>query len=135
MKTEKLQQRMRRATISLLIWTLGWVLSMTVVAFAPRHIWDFAPVYTLIAVAVHLFFGYKMIIANKQNLNAMDELQRKVHFNAMAITLGVSVVFTGLYAMMEDIRLISFEPDPAHVLMVISICYMLSIVVGMRKYH
>lgn len=135
MKTEKLQQRMRRATLSLLIWTLGWVLSMAVVAFAPRHIWDFAPVYTLIAVAVHLFFGYKMIIANKQNLNAMDELQRKVHFNAMAITLGVSVVFTGLYAMMEDIRLISFEPDPAHVLMVISICYMLSIVVGMRKYH
>lgn len=134
METEKLQQRMRRATKSLLIWTLGWVLSLAVVAFAPKHIWDFAPTYTLIAAAVHLFFGYKMIIANKQNLEAMDELQRKVHFNAMAITLGVSVVFTGLYSLMEDIKLIPFEPDPAHVLMVMSVCYMLSIVVGMRKY-
>ena len=134
METEKLNQRMVRSNRNIFIWTFSWVVSLAVFAFAPRFVWDFAPVYTLLAAAVNIFLGYKMIIANKLSLEAMDELQRRIHFNAMAITLGVSVVFTAIYSLMEDVKLIQFEPDPNHMLFVMSFCYIICIIIGTRKY-
>ena len=134
METEKLNQRMVRSSRNIFIWTLGWVVSLAVVAFAPKFIWDFAPNYTIIAAVINLIFGYKMIIANKLNLEAMDELQRRIHFNAMAITLGISVVVIALYSLMEDVKLIAFEPDPNHVLFVMSFSYITSVPIGAKKY-
>ncbi|RUO74162.1 hypothetical protein CWI80_02065 [Pseudidiomarina sediminum] len=136
MSTETtLAERNKRTTRSLFIWTSGWVLSLALVAFGPKFLWDFAETYTLIAIAVNLFFGYKMILANKRHLDGCDELQRRIHFNAMAISLGVSMVFGALYGLLEAVRLLSETPNPANILFVMGISYMVSIFIGFRKYQ
>ena len=134
MNQDNLAQRTRQSNKEIFTWTFSWVLSLAVVAFAPKFVWDFAPTYTLIALLVNLVLGYKMIIANKRSLDRMDELQRRIHFNAMAISLGVSMVFGAVYGLLDDVRLISFEPEPSNILFVMGISYIISVFVGLKKY-
>ena len=114
-KPEKLAQRMKRSAKSLMIWTFSWVASLAVVAFGPKFLWDFGTTFTLIAIFVYIACGYKMIIANKNHLNDMDEMQRKIQFEAMAISLGVSMVFGALYGLLDAIRLIEHSPNPSNI--------------------
>ncbi len=132
-KPEKLAQRMKRSAKSLMIWTFSWVASLAVVAFGPKFLWDFGTTFTLIAIFVNIACGYKMIIANKNHLNDMDEMQRKIQFEAMAISLGVSMVFGALYGLLDAIRLIEHSPNPSNILFVMGISYGIAVGVAYRR--
>lgn len=134
MTTDNLNQRLKRSNLQLFKWTISWLISLAVVAFGPKFIWDYAPIYTVLIIAINVFFGYKIIISNKKLLETMDELQRRIHLNAMAITLGVAVVFGAVYGLLENIRLVSFTPSPSGILIVMAITYMICTLVGVRKY-
>ncbi|RTE86799.1 hypothetical protein EYQ95_09190 [Lysobacter sp. N42] len=116
-------------------WTLAWVLSLALLAFGPKFVWDFAVGYSIAVIVVNLFCGYKMIMANKMMLEGLDELQRKLHMNAMAISLGVSMIFGAVYGLLEGIRLIDFHPNPSSILVVMGLSYVISLLIGTRKYQ
>jgi hypothetical protein len=78
--------------------------------------------------------GYKMIMANKQYLLDLDELQQRIHFVAMAFSLGISMVFGAVFGLIEAVRLVEFEPNPSSVLFVMGISYGVAMLVATRKY-
>lgn len=133
--TTTLAQRNKASTKSLFLWTLGWLLSLALLAFGPKLLWDFNVTISLAVIAVNLVFGYCMIITNKKYLDGLDELQRQLHLNAMAISLGVSVVFGAIYGLLEPARLLDATPSPSNILIVMSISYFLSLVINFRKYQ
>ncbi|WJG09063.1 hypothetical protein [Aliiglaciecola sp. LCG003] len=133
-KSENLCERTRRTSKSLMIWTFGWLISLAVVAFGPKFWWDFNTNITLIMTIVNIGFGAKMIIANKNHLQVMDELQRRIQLEAMALSLGVSMVFGAIYGLMDHIRLISSETEPSNLLFVMGISYGIGIALGHRRY-
>ncbi len=130
-----LAQRYKASKKSLFIWTLGWLLSLALLAFGPRLLWDFNVTITLSVIAVNLVFGYCMIITNKKYLDGLDELQRQLHLNAMAISLGVSVVLGAVYGLLEPARLLEATPSPSNLLFVMGISYFVSLVLNFRKYQ
>jgi hypothetical protein len=127
-------EKCRQNTKSLAIWTGAWLLSLALVAFGPKFIWDFAELITICAIVINLFMGYKMIMANKQHLLDLDELQQRIHFVSMAFSLGVSMVFGAVFGLLEAVRLVEFAPNPSSVLFVMGISYSLAMVVANRKY-
>ncbi|MBU2114959.1 MAG: hypothetical protein KKE94_14435 [Gammaproteobacteria bacterium] len=133
--TTTLAQRNKASTKTLFLWTLGWLLSLALLAFGPKLLWDFNVAISLAVIAVNLVFGYCMIITNKKYLDGLDELQRQLHLNAMAISLGVSVVFGAIYGLLESARLLDATPSPSNILIVMSISYFISLVVNFRKYQ
>ena len=44
----------------------------------------------------------------------MDEMQRKIQFEAMAVSLGVSMVFGAIYGLLEAVKLIEHSPNPSN---------------------
>ena len=104
-------------------------------AFGPKLLWDFNVAISLAVIAVNLVFGYCMIITNKKYLDGLDELQRQLHLNAMAISLGVSVVFGAIYGLLEPARLLDATPSPSNILIVMSLSYFISLVINFRKYQ
>ena len=133
--TTTLAQRNKASTKTLFLWTLGWLLSLALLAFGPKLLWDFNVTISLAVIAVNLVFGYCMIITNKKYLDGLDELQRQLHLNAMAISLGVSVVFGAIYGLLEPARLLDTTPSPSNVLFVMGISYFISLVINFRKYQ
>jgi len=125
----------RKNTRHLAYWTSGWLLSTAIAAFGPRKIWDFATVPTILAVAVNLGVGFGMIVAIRRHLRGLDELHRKIFRDAAALSMGVGLVVGMAYELFEDIKLIPYQPEISHVVMLMSVTFMVGIISGHRKYQ
>ncbi|MGO3786341.1 hypothetical protein NDQ71_06930 [Pseudoalteromonas sp. KG3] len=78
---------------------------------------------------VNVCAGIMMIMANKRHLAGLDELQQRLHLNAMAITLGGSLVFGLAYSVLQTSGIISFRQGISHLVMFMGITYLVSVVV------
>jgi hypothetical protein len=65
----------------------------------------------------------------------MDEMQRYIQHEAMALTLGVGLVLGMSYELLEDIKLISFEPEISHLIILMCLTYFIGIILGNRRYQ
>ena len=126
---------MAKNTVRLGCWTGVWVVTMAVAAFGPKLIWDFDTVLTILAVLVNLGVGFGMIVANKRHLQGMDEMHQKIFFDAAALTLGVGLVCGLSYELLENIKLIAFEPEISHLVILMSLTFLAGMIAGHRKYQ
>jgi len=127
-------EKTKKNTKSLAIWTGTWLLSLALVAFGPVFIWDYNKAISLCAIVTNLSMGYKMIMANKQHLEDLDELQQRIHFVAMALSLGVSMVFGAVFGLLETVRLVESQPNASSVLFVMGISYGIGMLLAHRRY-
>ena len=125
----------KKNTLRLFFWAGAWVLATAGAAFGPRFLWDFNTLPTVLGVLVHIGIGFGMIRVFKQYLLGLDELQRKIQLDAMALSLGVGVVFGVSYEMLEDIKLITFEPEISHLHLLMCLTYFIGIILGNRRYQ
>ena len=125
----------KKNTKRLFFWSVVWVLATAGVTFGSKNLWDFNTWLTIIAVLIHIGLGLGMIRVFKQYLQGLDELQRKVQLDAMALSLGIGLVLGSSYEMLEDIKLIPFDPEIPHLLILMSLTYVVGTVLGHRKYQ
>ena len=76
-----------------------------------------------------------MICAFKGILLAMDDLQRLIQLEAISLALGVGIVVGISYELLEDVKLITFEPEISHLIMLMSLTYMFGLFLGNRRYQ
>ena len=76
-----------------------------------------------------------MIIANKNLFKTYDELQKKIQFEAMAITLGLAVVVGLTYEVSFDFGVINSEPEFEYLVLFISFSYTASNIINSRRYR
>ena len=104
-------------------------------AFGPKFLWNKALVFTLLVVGLDVAVGVGMILANKKYLEELDELQRKVHLNALAIAVGVALIAGIPYSMMDAYDVIPFKAHISHLVMLMSLTYFVSYLYGARRYR
>ena len=125
----------KKNTIRLFFWSVAWVLATAGASFGPKSLWEFNTLPTILGVLVHIGIGFGMIRMFKQYLLGLDELQRKIQLDAMALSLGIGLVIGSSYELLEDIKLIPFEPEIPHLLILMSLTYVVGTVLGHRKYQ
>jgi hypothetical protein len=125
----------KKNTLRLGCWTGAWVLASAGAAFGPRFLWDFNTLPTILGVLIHIGIGFGMIRMFRQYLLGLDELQRKIELDAMALTLGVGMVVGVSYELLEDIKLITFEPEISHLIILMGLTFGIGIIVGNRRYQ
>lgn len=127
--------RTRQNTLRLGYWTGAWVVTMAIAVFGPLLIWQSNRLLTLIAIIVNLVIGVGMIFANKNHLQGLDEMHRKIHLEAMALALGVGLVFGLGYSTMDVTNLIAVDAEISHLVILIGLTYGVGITLGRRKYQ
>ena len=123
----------KKQTKVMLGWTLAWVASLAFLTGAENTLWNNL-IYTKIGLLLNLAIGIGMIIANKNLFKTYDELQKKIQFEAMAITLGLLVVVGLVYEISFDFGVIDKEPEFEYLLLFISFTYIASNVINSRRY-
>jgi hypothetical protein len=122
-------------TVRLGIWTAAWVISLAIATFGPMFIWESGTLPSILAIAVNLAIGVGMILANKHHLQGLDEVQRNMQLEAMAVSLGVGLI-TGLaFSTMDVVNLIHFDAEISHMVILMSITYAISLAISRRKYR
>ncbi|KFZ28286.1 hypothetical protein IDAT_09785 [Pseudidiomarina atlantica] len=128
------QQQTRKRTLLLAIWTALWVLSTALVTYvSTQHQTDYT---TLKAgfLALNLAIGIIMIEMNRRYVLALDELQQKIHLQAMGISLGVTLIGGIAYSLADVGNLIQGDAEIGYLIMLMGISYLISVVTGARKY-
>ena len=125
----------KKNTLRLFFWAGAWVLATAGAAFGPRFLWDFNTLPTVLGVLVHIGIGFGMIRLFRQYLLRLDELQRKIQLDAMGLSLGVGIVVGSSYELLEDIKLITFEPEISHLHLLMCLTYFIGIILGNRRYQ
>jgi hypothetical protein len=116
-------------------WTGAWVVSMALAAFGPKLIWNYSTLPTTLFVLINLGIGFAMIVANRRYLKGLDELHQKIFLDAAVLSLGVGLVCGLSYELLEDIRLIPFQPEISHLVILMCLTFLTGMIVGHRKYR
>ena len=122
-------------TVRLLFWTGAWVLTTALAAFGPKLIWNFDTTLTTIGVVLNIATGCGMIVVTGKHVQGLDEMQRKIFLDAGILSLGVGLVCGLSYELLEDIKLISFEPEISHLMVLMCIAFIVGNIAGHRKYR
>jgi len=127
MKEQKKQNKV------LLGWTLAWVVSLAFLTGLENTLWNDL-IYTKIGLLINLVIGIGMIVAHKNLFKTYDELQKKIQFEAMAITLGLAVVVGLTYEVSFDFGVIDKEPEFEYLMLFISFSYVASTIISAIRY-
>ena len=112
------------------------IVHTALMAFGPKFLWNKALVFTLLAVGLDVALGVGMILANKNYLAELDELQRKVQLNSMGITLGVGLIAGAPFSVMDSYyHVIPFHADIVYLLILMSLTFVVSNLYGTWRYR
>ena len=132
--TGSMKERTRRVTVRLSWWTAAWVGTLAIATFGPHFAWQ-AKALSLGALLVNIGAGVGMILANRDHLNSLDEMQRKIQLEAMALALGVALVAGLAYSTADVADLIPVDAEIGILVFVVTAAYGLGIFFGNRRYQ
>ena len=124
----------KKQTKIMLAWTVAWVGSLAFLTGGENTLWD-SLLITKIGLLINFAIGIGMIIANKNLFKTYDELQKKIQFEAMALTLGLAVVAGLTYEVSFDFGVINSEPEFEYLVLFISFSYIVSNIINSRRYR
>jgi hypothetical protein len=129
------QSRARRSTLNLFLWAAIWVASFAIATFGPKFIWDKAAPITWVACAVTILIGIGAIIAHRNQIRDQDELLQRVTLQAFAITVGAVIIIGCPYTILQANRLVPSELGIPTLMVVISVTYLTSMLIGLKRYR
>ena len=129
-----MKEILKKNTKSLIIWTLAWTGTLAILTFASNQLLD-SLTLTKIAFVINFAIGIGMIIANKNLFKTYDELQKRIQFEAMVITLGLAVIVGLTYEVSFDFGIIGKEPEFEYLMMFISLSYIIANIVNSRRFR
>ena len=134
MVQENWKSDMKQNVKLLALWTFLWVASMALASFGPKFIWDGNQTFNILAVGLNALMGIGMIWMNIKYLSGLDEMQKKIQLDAMALALGVGVIGGLNYSLLDVTNLITGDAEISVLVIIISITYMAGILIGQKRY-
>jgi hypothetical protein len=123
------------STARLALWTLAWVGTLALARFGPIHLWEYQPVASWAAIAGNIVVGVGLIVYHARYLQKLDELQRKIMTDAMAVTLGAGLVAGCACGAAANADLIARDTNIGFLIMLMGLVYVIAVVVGNARYR
>lgn len=123
-----------RATGTLAVWTFIWATTLAAARFGPDLIWHGNAIAGWTAVVINVAAGIGWIVAFTRYLRSLDDLQRKIMQDALAIAFGVGWVVAFAYIVALYADLIP-EVDVAALPVLMSVVFLTAFVAGRVRYR
>ena len=125
-----------RATGQLVLWGVAWLVTLAAARFGPEVVWDAQQrVASWTVVAANVLVGIAWIVAFARFLRALDDLQRKIMLDVLAVTFGVGWV-VGFACFVADAA--GLVPDGLSIALfpaLLGVVYVIAFVVGRIRYR
>lgn len=125
----------KRTTFRLFLWTICWLASLALVTAAYAKLWPDNNTVLWLLILVNVVVGVGMIAANRTHLLSLDELQQRIHLNAMATTLGLGLVAGTAYTILDQSDLITGDAEISLLIVFMALVYIVSVLLGTRRYR
>ena len=75
-----------------------------------------------------------MILANRKLFNHYDELERKIHLESLALTLGLTVIVGLSYSLLDQVNLIPFDAEIGILIGFVGLTHMITLLINRKRY-
>ena len=129
-----MKEERRKHLLNLGVWTWSWVATLAIATFGPKFIWDDHTTLTTLAIVTNLVNGVLMIMANRKLFNHYDELERKIHLESLALTLGLTVIVGLTYSLLDQTNLIPNDAEIGILVGFVGLTYMTTLLINRKRY-
>jgi hypothetical protein len=120
--------------IYFVVTTFFWMALMIFVDKAILYSWiESAPLINAL-IGLDVILGLLTIYMFIRMLGAMDEMQRKIQFDALAFTMGATLVAAVTYSLLTTAKIVN-DSETTDLIMFMTFCYMAAIGFGQVKYR
>ncbi len=133
-KLYKMKEERKKRMTQLAIWTWTWVATLALATFGPEFIWAADSPLTIVSIVLNFLNGALMIWANRNLYNHYDELERKIHLESMALTLGVAVIVGLTYSLLDQKNIIQSDAEIGVLVGIIGITYGVAMSINTKRY-
>ena len=129
------QSRIRTSTRRLCRWHGWWATTTLLMAFGPGFLWHRALGLTLAAVGLDVVVGIGMILATKNYVEELDELQRRIFLNALGIAVGVGLIVGVPWTVMDAYRVIRLHANFGLLIVLQGLTFLVTLLYGTWRYR
>ena len=129
-----LPQRDVKNANALNIWALVWAANLAILTTLPKFEWYSGPWLITLAFVLGAGSGIGMLLAFKRFLKELDEMERKIQFDALALSVGVTVVVFGGYSILEKAGVVP-DLQASHLIVLLALAYIVGIFSGRARYR
>lgn len=127
-------RRAIRENLALVGWTFAWMASLTVSDKAALYGWWSAEWITWLSIAVNFALGAWLVWRFLCMLRTLDDLQRKIQFDALGFSLGVTLVGTISYDLLVTWGYIVDE-EVSDIFVLMCLSYAAASIFGVLRYR
>lgn len=116
------------------LWAIAWAASLAMIRFVSEYEWYSATLPVAVAFVLNSAIGVGMILAYKRFLKELDEMERKIQLDSLALSVGVTVVVFGGYSILDKAGMVP-ELRATNLIVLMALTYMVGIIVGRIRYQ
>ena len=112
---------------------LVWVISLLISDFCSAYPWFTTPA-VITAFFLHAAIGIYMVFSYRKFLKALDDLERKIQLDALALSVGVTIISFSSFSILSKAGMIN-TLEQSSLIMLMALSYMVGIIGGRIKYR
>jgi hypothetical protein len=128
------QKKQMKKSVIFVASTFIWIAMMIFIDKGILYGWFASDLQINLLIAFDTLLGIVVIFMFIKLLKAMDELQRKIHFDALAFSMGATIVASITYSLLTTAQIVK-DSETSDLILIMTFCYMASIIYGQVKYR
>ena len=134
LKTDSTDWTTKKNHRRILYWIFAWTVTMVLADKAELYEWHSSALVSILAIVINAGIGVGMIVTYMRFLTELDELQRKIQLDSLALSLGVALVGSFSYSLLVTAKFIS-DAEISHIILLMGLTYTVGIIVGQIRYR
>ncbi len=134
LKTDSTDWTTKKNHRRVLYWIVAWSVTMVLADKAELYEWHSSALISILAIIINAGIGIGMIVTYMRFLTELDELQRKIQLDSLALSLGVALVGSYSYILLVTAQFIS-DAEISHIVLLMAFTYVVGLIVGQVRYR
>ncbi|MCG9731464.1 hypothetical protein L1D44_16850 [Shewanella sp. Isolate13] len=113
---------------------LFWALTLMISTFLSENELLSSGLLITLAFCIHTLLGIAMLASYRHFLVQLDEMERKVQLDALALSVGVAIISFSSYSILENNAIVP-PLNAAYLIVLIALTYIVGIIKGRISYR
>lgn len=110
-----------------------WVLSLMASSLLSQYL-SLPTLAVSILFIIHTGIGIAMVFAYKRFLTELDEMERKIQLDALALSVGITIISFSSYSILDKNGILP-ELNLAYLIALMALTYIVGIIAGRIRYR
>ncbi len=116
------------------LWIFAWAVTLAVISLLSKYEWYSSLLPISIGFVINTGLALGVIFAYKRFLKDLDEMERQIQLESLALSVGVTFAGFSSYSILDQADVLP-DLNPAYLIALMSLTYMAGLIIGRIRYR